>query len=96
VTPGVYAITASVARVPGETAGNVGDNTLTSKAVAILYPGDLNLDGRVDVFDASMFGTAWNSVLGMMNWNPDADLNHNGRIDIFDASIFGANWQKSV
>src|SRR3989449_726144 len=95
-SPGIYTITASVAPVPGETIGNVGDNTLSRKALAVLYPGDLNLDGRVNVIYASIFGVSWNSVPGMSNWNPDADINHNGKVDIFDASIFGANWQKSI
>jgi hypothetical protein len=95
-SPGIYTITGSVAPVPGETIGNVGDNTLTSRALAILYPGDLNLDGRVSIIDASIFGAAWNSAPGMPNWNPDADISYNAKVDIFDASIFGANWQKSV
>src|SRR5712691_11972765 len=93
-TPGWYAISASVAPVPGETMGDSGDNSLgTSRAIAILYPGDLNFNGKVDFLDASMFGAAWQTRPGLMNWNPDADINHNGVVDIFDASAFGSNWQ---
>jgi hypothetical protein len=77
--------------------GDSGDNSLgTSRAIAILYPGDLNFDGKVELLDASRFGSAWQTKPGLMNWNPDADINHNGVVDIFDASAFGSNWQKSI
>ncbi len=95
--PGVYTIIASIAPVPGETIGNSPDNTASAKALTILYPGDLDLNGRVNIFDASLFGAAWNTVLGSPNYNPDADINNTDhRVDIIDASIFGANWQKSL
>jgi len=95
-SPGTYTIVASVAPVPGETMGNSGDDSFSQKALVVVYPGDLNLSGRVDILDASIFGASWNSVPGMSNWNPDADINHNLKVDIADASIFGTNWQKSV
>lgn len=94
--PGLYTIVASVAPVPGETFGNMMDNTLRFRYLGILYPGDLNLSGHVTILDASIFGAAWQTVPGNANWNPDADINRNGKIDIVDASVFGANWQKSI
>ncbi|MEX0621419.1 MAG: Ig-like domain-containing protein [Candidatus Woykebacteria bacterium] len=48
--------------------------------------GDINGDGRVDIFDASILASRWGTN------DPDADLNGNGVVDIFDASILASNW----
>ncbi|MEX0621393.1 MAG: PA14 domain-containing protein [Candidatus Woykebacteria bacterium] len=49
-------------------------------------PGDINGDGLVNIFDASILSSRWGTN------DPDADLNGNGIVDIFDASILAANW----
>lgn len=49
--------------------------------------GDLNGDGFVNIFDASILFFNWDSKT-----TPAYDLNHNGTIDIFDASILFFNW----
>ncbi len=96
-SPGLYTIVGSVVPVFGETIGARMDDTLRFKWLAITYPGDLNLSGRISIFDASIFGAAWQTVPGMPNYNPDADINNSDhRVDIVDASIFGANWQKAI
>lgn len=46
--------------------------------------GDLNEDGRVDLFDAVVALTAYNSTAVKPNWNPDADLNKDGTVDLYD------------
>ncbi len=95
-SPGIYTIIASAAPLPGESAGNIGGNTLSAKALSIVYPGDLDLSGKVTILDASLFGVSWQTTPGSPNWNPDADIVYNGMVDILDASVFGANWQKSI
>ncbi len=95
-TPGLYTIVASLAPIAGETIGARMDDTLRFKSLGIVYPGDLDLSGHVNILDASIFGVAWQSRPGMPNWNPDADIVYNGMVDILDASVFGANWQKSI
>ncbi len=49
-------------------------------------PGDINGDGVVNIFDASILASSWGTN------DPDADLNGNGVVDIFDASIMASNW----
>ncbi len=48
--------------------------------------GDLNNDGRIDIFDLSIILSRWNTS------NAAADLNRNGKVDIFDLSILLSNW----
>jgi hypothetical protein len=61
-------------------------------------PGDINDDGTVDIYDAILLSSAFNSQSGSKNWNANADINGDGIVDIYDAIIlsnyFGqtANW----
>jgi hypothetical protein len=58
-----------------------------------MIPGDLNLDGIVDISDAILASRSYGSSLGDPDWNSLADLDGNGIIDIFDmirlAMMFG-------
>jgi phosphate transport system substrate-binding protein len=56
---------------------------------------DIVLDSRkrVDVADASYFGSHWNET-GSCGWCR-ADLNNNGRVDVPDASKLGSVWNDS-
>ncbi|MBI2049307.1 hypothetical protein HYT32_00090, partial [Candidatus Roizmanbacteria bacterium] len=49
--------------------------------------GDLNNDGKVNIFDVSIM---------LRNWNKSGtgDLNSDGKVNIFDASILLRNWSK--
>lgn len=49
-------------------------------------PGDLNYDGKVDVFDLSILLSNWGASGGV------ADINKDGTVDIFDLSILLSNW----
>jgi hypothetical protein len=48
-------------------------------------PEDLNQDGKVDIYDALIFGAAYGSAPGSAGWNPIADVDASGIVDIFDA-----------
>ncbi len=61
--------------------------TLTFEVVEMEKPGDINGDGVVNIFDASILASRWGTA------DPDADLNGNGVVDIFDASILALNWE---
>jgi hypothetical protein len=50
--------------------------------------GDLNLDGRADLLDLSIFAGNW---LKTQTGLP-ADLNGDGKVDFTDFSILGQNW----
>jgi hypothetical protein len=56
------------------------DNTTPNK------PGDINDDGKVDIFDLSILLSNWGASGGI------ADINSDGKVDIFDLSILLTNW----
>ncbi len=47
--------------------------------------GDLNGDGRVDIFDALLFAKSFGARPDLQSWNEDADINGDGVVDIYDA-----------
>lgn len=51
-------------------------------------PGDLDKNGRVDIFDLSRMLRVWNRA------DSDSDLNHDGVVNIFDFSILLRNWTR--
>jgi hypothetical protein len=87
-----YTVWAEASVVPGET--NIGNNVFVAGTVKISALGDINCDGRVDLYDIVLAAAAYDSQLGDPNWNPTADIAPMwGHIDIFDlvtiASLFG-------
>jgi hypothetical protein len=48
--------------------------------------GDLNGDGRVNIFDLSILLTRYKTTSKL------ADLNNSGKVDIFDLSILLSRW----
>ena len=80
-------------------AGDASGNPLICETVdgvfrlSSVIPGDINLDGIVDISDAILASHAYGSSLGDPNWNVLADLDGNGIVDIFDmirlAAAFG-------
>jgi len=59
------------------------------------FPGDLNLDGKVDIFDATLACAAYESVSGGPNWNPKADLTRDGIVNIFDLVLLLQDYGKT-
>jgi hypothetical protein len=51
-------------------------------------PGDLNLDGRVDLLDLKSLAGDWLKAQSGLS----TDLDGNGKIDLSDFGIFGENW----
>jgi hypothetical protein len=51
--------------------------------------GDLNFDGKVDIFDALVLANAFGTTPSEPHWNALADLNNDSAVDIFDAIILG-------
>ncbi len=60
--------------------------TLSFEVIESSKSADINDDGVVNIFDASILASRWGTR------DPDADLNGNGVVDIFDASIMASNW----
>lgn len=55
-------------------------------------PGDINGDGCVDHSDLAALLSAWGTVPGDPNWNPDADLTGDGTVAHADLALLLANW----
>jgi hypothetical protein len=80
-------------------AGDPSGNPLLCETVDGVFklsnaiPGDINLDGIVDIRDAILASLAYGSSPGDVNWNAAVDLDCNSIIDIFDmirlAAMFG-------
>ncbi len=49
-------------------------------------PGDVNLDGVVDIFDVNVVSAHWGEA------GPAGDANGDGHVDIFDVNLISANW----
>jgi subtilisin family serine protease/fibronectin type 3 domain-containing protein len=74
-----------------DAAGNVSNKSTTVKVTtpgtgAPRKLGDLNSDGRINIFDLSILLTRWRTTSRL------ADLNNSGRVDIFDLSILLSRW----
>lgn len=80
-----YSIIAKLSSVPYER--DLDDNVLLYAPVKIKLMGDINGDGRVDLFDAAEFANAVASSPGHPRWNPKADFDRNDIIDVFDAVL---------
>jgi parallel beta-helix repeat protein len=79
----------------GDTPYVIDGNNQDNYPLISPYPqGDYNHDGVVDMTDAEMVRTAWQSTEGDLNYNPQVDCNIDGIINIIDATPIGWNWQK--
>jgi hypothetical protein len=60
---------------------------------ALIIPGDINLDGSVDLIDFELFINNWGASDCCQHcWCNGADLNRNGKVDVEDLDIFISNW----
>lgn len=91
---GKYTVSANIPPVPFEFITSDNSMTVLGKII-ISPPGDVNLDGKDNIFDVAMVALAFGSKPGDPTWNPAADLNYDGKIDIVDVAIvafwFGAS-----
>jgi len=63
--------------------------------ICVRMPGDINMDGKVDMIDISILCRAFGSYPGHSRWNPTADENEDGIIDIFDIALTCRNYGKT-
>jgi len=64
----------------------------TQSPIPSVYPlGDLNHDYAVNCADLDLLKPSYRSVIGDLNYNPEADFDTNGVIDQFDAMTLGMN-----
>ena len=66
-----------------------------SDTIRVRMPGDLNMDGKVDMKDISIICKAFGSLPNHPRWNPIADENEDNKIDIFDIALTCRNFGKT-
>jgi hypothetical protein len=91
---GNYTLNVNAEPVSGEI--NTGDNSFTDGTVLITIPGDVNIDGQVDIFDAIRLSMAFGSRPPNPNFNPNADINSDGTIDLFDAILLAGHYGQHI
>ena len=72
----------------------VASQVITVNDVTILG-GDVNQDGNIDILDATIVGSAWNSTPSDAHWNTRADITDDGVIDIRDMVAVQYNWNEN-
>jgi hypothetical protein len=63
--------------------------------IRVRMPGDINMDGKVDIIDVVIAGSALGSEPGHPRWNPTADENEDNIIDILDLISICLNFGKT-
>jgi peptide/nickel transport system substrate-binding protein len=91
VAKGNYTLKAATTPVPDES--DITDNTL-SRWVVVTISGDINGDYIVDIYDAILLSSSFNSYAGQSKWNPNADIKEDNIVDIFDAIMLANNFNK--
>lgn len=84
--PGRPLISASVT-IAQESIGNSPDNTRADGILVLFAPGDVNVDGSVDIIDAAIWIQSLGATPDSPSWRPEADLNSDGIVDMQDALI---------
>jgi hypothetical protein len=95
ITPARYSLSISIAPLPGETVGNMGDNSASvSNVIHILPLGDVDQDGSVTItdFSVAVFGFDFTPACNCSRWNPYADVHGLGIIDIVDVGVIQHNY----
>ena len=72
------------------------DKTLIHGTVKVKISGDVNSDGKVDVYDLLDFGKAYGSTPSTSNWNPECDFNRDDKVDNSDLSDLSENYGKTT
>jgi len=90
---GNYTLKAVADTIPGE--GVTADNTFVYGTIAVIFPGDVNQDGVVDMKDLAAVAAAYNGHPGLPKWNSYADMNADGRVELRDLAITVVNFMKT-
>lgn len=88
----VYVFSANATVVPGET--DTADNTYVDGTVKVKWPGDVNGDGHVNIYDLTPLAITWHIIPPHPRYRPRADFDGDGRISIYDLTILALNWNR--
>jgi hypothetical protein len=93
---GGYTISADVVIAPPTVDVDPADNSLADGVVHVSDPGDIDANGRGNVFDLFALGKAYASHLGDPSWNANCDIDSSGAVDASDLSLINGNYGKST
>ena len=93
VPKGNYTVKAEASTVPNET--DTADNALTGGWIFVTFPGDVDSDRDVDIFDIVQMAIIYGTTAGDPEYDPYCDVDSDGDIDIFDLVIAAGNYRKS-
>jgi hypothetical protein len=86
-----YNIWVDVSILPNEI--NIEDNALSAGIIETKALGDLNADGKIDIFDIIIASESYGVREGAFNWNRDADIAPLfGVVDLFDLVTIASNY----
>jgi hypothetical protein len=71
---------------------DTANNIFEYGSILVIFPGDVNQDGIVDMRDVGLIAQAFNAFYDNGRFNPYADLDGNGRVDLRDIGIWGVNF----
>ncbi len=66
-----------------------------SDIIGVRMPGDINIDGKVDMRDLATAASAFGSYPGHLRWNYVADENEDDKIDMRDIALIASNFGKT-
>jgi PKD repeat protein len=88
--PGTYNVTLTVIDDEGLSASAKDSITIET------FLGDLNIDGKVNIFDIYIMAKAFGTKPGDPRWNPIADLNNDGKVGIEDVYFIAKDYGKTL
>jgi len=71
---------------------NTTYSTLNDGKITIVYPGDIDIDRDVDIFDIVALSGAYGTERGDPTYNSNYDINCDRKIDIYDIVIAAGNY----
>jgi len=89
-----YTISAFASTVWNET--NTLNNEFTDGSIQVKLFGDINNDGRVDIFDAIQAAMAFGIRPSDLKWNQWVDVNRDSMIDIYDMILIANHFEEHV
>jgi len=67
-------------------AAGFSSETVAAALAVVFAPGDLNMDGLVNIFDLNLVSANWGGI------GPAGDANGDGTVNIFDINLISAHW----
>jgi hypothetical protein len=89
---GNYVIVIQIGSVANET--DTTDNSIMT-SIIVSFPGDVDGNGSVDIFDALILASTFNSVPSDPKWIANADIDCDGFVGLYDAILLAGNYGRT-